>query len=88
MPDGRRHDAEIVERLLAPAQEFVALAVALELHFHVELPASRAAEVIDLHRVVDHQVDRNQRIDLLRVAAQPLHRGAHGRQVDHAAARR
>ena len=27
----RRHDAEIVERVLAPAQEAVALAVALEL---------------------------------------------------------
>ena len=28
---GRRHDAEVVERLLAPLQELVALAVALEL---------------------------------------------------------
>ena len=33
----RRHDAEIVERLLAPAQEFVPLAVARELHVDVEL---------------------------------------------------
>ena len=33
----RRHDAEIVERILAPAQEAVALAVALELDVDVLL---------------------------------------------------
>ena len=36
-----RHDAEVVERLLAPAEEFVALAVARELHVDVELAARR-----------------------------------------------
>ena len=42
------------------------------------------AEVVDLHRVVDHQVDRHQRIDLLRIAAEPLHGGPHGGEVDDA----
>ena len=37
----RRHDAEIVEGVLAPAQELVALAVALELDVHVLLQRGR-----------------------------------------------
>ena len=79
-----RHDAEIVERLLAPAQEGVALAVALELDIDVLLLAIRRAGEVHHHRVVDHQVDRDQRIDLLRVAAEPGDAVAHRRQIDHA----
>ena len=41
MPDGRRHDAEIVERLLPPLQELVALAVALEFLLDVVLQRER-----------------------------------------------
>ena len=41
----RRNDAEIVECLLAPAQERVALAVALELDLDVLLQRVRASEV-------------------------------------------
>lgn len=33
--------------------------------------------------MVDHQVDRHQRVDHLRITTQPGHRGAHRRQVDH-----
>src|SRR5690606_18197674 len=36
----------------------------------------------DLDRVVDHQVDVDQRVDLLRVAADLGHRVAHRRQID------
>ena len=72
----RRHDAEIVERLLAPAQELVPLAVAREFHVDVQVERVGRVEVVDLHRVVDHQIDRHERIDLLRIAAEPLHRGS------------
>ena len=41
------------------------------------------AEAVDLHRVVDHQIDRHQRVDPLGIAAEPLHRAPHGRQIDH-----
>ena len=61
-----RHDAEIVECVLAPAQELVALAVALELDVDVLLQRVGAAGDIHHHRMVDHQIDRDQRIDLLR----------------------
>ena len=80
----RRHDAEVVERLLAPAEELVPLAVAGELHVDVEVERVGRVEVVDLHRVVDHQIDRHERIDLLRIAAEPLHRGAHRGEVDDA----
>ena len=69
-PGVRRHDREVVERGLAPAQERVALAVALELQLGVALERARLAEHVDLDRVVDHQLDRHQRVDQSRVAAQ------------------
>ena len=80
----RRHHAEVVERLLTPPQKFVPLAVAREFHVDVQVQRVGRVEVVDLHRVVDHQVDRHQRVDLLGVAAEPLHGGPHRRQVDYA----
>ncbi len=79
----RRHDAEVVEGLLAPAQELVALAVALELHASTfSANASGPPNWSTMHRVVDDQIDRDQRIDLRRVAAAGDHRVAHRGEVD------
>ena len=80
-PGPRRHDTEVVEGGLAPAQEGVALAVALELQIDVLLEGVRPAEMVDHDRVVDHQVDRRERVDLLRVAAEAGHGIAHRRQI-------
>jgi hypothetical protein len=82
-PGARRHHAEVVEGVLAPAQEGIALAVAGELHFHVLLEGAGVAEGVDHDRMVDHQVDRRERIDALRVAAQACHGLAHGGEIDH-----
>ena len=79
----RRHDAEVAERLLAPFEELVALLVALVLELDVAGKRHRRAELVDDHRVVDDEVDRHQRVDLLRVAAERYHGVAHRRQVDH-----
>ena len=84
----RRHHLEILKRLLAPAQEFVALHVALELEFGVECEGHVAAELVHLHRMVDHQLGRQQGIDLLGVAAHARDGVAHRRQIGHARARR
>ena len=84
----RRHDAEVVERVLSPAQEHVALAVALELHLGVDQERRVGAVLVDLHRVVDDEVDRLQRIDALRIAAELDDRVAHRGEVDDARARR
>ncbi len=77
-----RHHREVVERRLAPAQERVALLVALELQLGVLLERHLLGEGVDLDRVVDHQLDRHQRVDLGGIAAQLLHGVAHGGQVD------
>ena len=78
----RRHDTEIVERLLAPFQECIALDIALVFAVHIHLEGAGIAELVDHHRVVDNQIDRVQRVDLLRVTAQRLDPVAHGRQID------
>ncbi len=79
-----RHDLEVVEGPLSPAQEGVALTVARELEFCVERERVGAPEVIDLHRVVDDEFHRLQRVDTGRVAAERDHRVTHGGKVDHA----
>ncbi len=58
---GGRDDAEIVERSLRPAEQRVALAVALVLVLGVDLDRLRRAERIDLHRVVDDELRREER---------------------------
>jgi hypothetical protein len=78
-----RDDAEVVEGLLGPAQEQVALPIALVLTHDVLGSGQRRAEVIHLHRVVDHQLGRDEGIDALGVAPHPGDGGAHRRQVDH-----
>ena len=78
----RRHDLEVAEGLLAPAEERVALAVALELELDVPREGAVRAEDVDLDGVVDHELDGNQRVDLLRVAAEVGHRVPHRGEVD------
>ncbi|MCW0415190.1 hypothetical protein NB689_000944 [Xanthomonas sacchari] len=80
----RRHHLEVVEGLLAPAQEAVAFLVALEFDLAVEVQRVGLAEHVHLHRMVDHQFRGDQRVDLLRASAELDHRIAHRRQVDHA----
>ena len=81
---GRRHDAEIPECRLAPAQEDVPLPVAVVFELRVELERVRPAEVIDLHGVIDDQLDGLQRIHALGIAAQLRDAVAHGGQIDDA----
>jgi hypothetical protein len=78
----RRHDLEVAEALLAPAEEGVALAVAGELQVLVGQKGIGVAEVIDLHAVVDDQLGRQERVDARGVAFHPLHGVAHGGKVD------
>ncbi|CAB4872705.1 unannotated protein [freshwater metagenome] len=77
----RRNDLEGLEGLLAPLEELVALAVALELALGVDREGVGGAEGVDLHRVVDHELRRDERLDLGRVAAELGHRVAHRSEV-------
>ena len=78
-----RHDAEILERALRPFQERVALLVLRVFLGDVLLERRRCAGEVHDHRMIDHEIDRNQRIDLRRIAAERLHRVAHRREIDH-----
>ncbi len=80
----RGYHGEIGECLLRPAQQLIALGVAVELQLGVDPEGVGAAEDVGDHRVVDHQLGRAQRVDPLRVAAQGGDGVAHGDQVDHA----
>ena len=77
-----RHDGEAFERVLPPAQERIALGVALELAGRVAGEGVTRAVHVDLDRVVDHQLGRHERIDPARRAAQRHDRVAHRRQID------
>ena len=84
MPVPGGHDLEVVEGALAPAQELVALAVALVLDLDVALEGLGRAEDVGDHGVVDDHLGRRERVDLGGVAAELLHRLAHRGEVDHA----
>ena len=82
-PRSRRDDLKIGERLASPLEEFVALGIALIFDRHIVLEGGRGAELVDHHAMIDHQMYRDERIDLLRIAAERLQRIAHRGQVDH-----
>ena len=67
---------------LSPAQEGVALDVALHFEIGVEGESVRRAEFVHLHGMIDHQFGGQQRIDFLRIAAELAHGVAHGGEVD------
>ena len=77
------HHAEVVEGRGSPAQEPVTLDVALILPFDIVTERLGGTEIVHHHRVVDHQIDRHQRIDFFRVGAQLGHGVTHGGQIDH-----
>ena len=79
-----RHHAEVLKGGLAPAQEDVALAVALEFEQRIDAECFRAAVAIDLHGVVDYQVGGQQGIGALGVGAEGGQRVAHGGEIDDA----
>ena len=84
MADSRpgRHQPEVVERALGPAQQGVALEVAGVLDRDVLVVGGRVARALDDHRVVDHQLHGDEGVDLRRVAAEAGQRVTHGGQVD------
>ena len=77
-----RHHLEVGERALPPAQELVALGIALELQLGVAHEGVLATEDVGDHAVVDHQFGRAQRIDPLGIAAERDHRLTHRSEVD------
>ena len=82
-PGVRRDDHEVVEALLGPPQQLVALLVAGELQPGVDRKRVGAGEHVGDHRMVDDQLRRDQRVDQGRVPTERGHRLAHRDQVHH-----
>ena len=80
----RGHGIEIVERLRAPLEKVIPLHIAVVFDLDVFFEGLGMAEFVHHHRVVDHQIDRHQRIDLGGVAAQLGDGITHRGKVDHA----
>ena len=80
----RRDDAEVGQRPLPPAQELVALGVALVLALLVALQGSGQTEGVDLHGVVDDHLGGVEGVDDLGVTAEVGDRLSHGGQIDDA----
>ena len=79
----RRHDPEIIKSLLPPPQELIALAIALKFNFRISPEGIRNGEEIYLHGMIDHQVNRNQRVDFLRVPTLSMYSRPHRSKVHH-----
>ena len=79
--DTRGHDLERIERLHTPFHELIALFIALEFEFHVDVERILAAVTVHLYRMIDHQIDRHQRLNHFRILAHLVDDLAHRRQI-------
>src|ERR1700736_4813603 len=66
----RRHHTKILKSSLSPAQERIALLIALELEQRIGLEGGRGGVVMPLDRVIDHPIDGDQRSSKRRIGAQ------------------
>ena len=82
-PRRGRNDPEVVEGFLGPAEQAVTLLVPFKFHVHVVLQGIRRAKPVHHHGVVDDEIDGNQGVDPLRIAADPGHRGPQSGEVHH-----
>jgi hypothetical protein len=77
---GRDH-AHRLERALRPLHEKVPLGVSLEFDFLIALHGVRPVVDVDFHRVVHHDIDGHQRLDVAGRYAQPLGGCAHRGEI-------
>jgi hypothetical protein len=80
--DTRRDDFESFEGLHAPLEKLITRLVAFEFHFHVQAQGVGRGGEIDLNRVVDDQIDGDERFDHFRFFIQARGGGAHGGEIN------
>ena len=80
----RWHDSEIAECALPPLQEFIALHIALKFLLVIDCQRNATAIRIDLHRMINHKIARNKRIDALGISTHSLHRTTHRSKINNA----
>lgn len=76
-----RYNLEVVESLGAPLEELESLAVTLELELFIFFGGTGNTSGIDLHRVINDQVDWHEGVNLGRVTSKALHSVTHGSEI-------
>ena len=61
----RRDHTKRIKRLHAPFQKLIAFFISLEFNLHIQVECFVAAKIINHHRVVNDQIDRNEGLDRL-----------------------
>jgi len=80
--DSRGNDAEGFEGLLAPLEEFVTFPIAEKLDGEVAIQSALGTGEIDLHGVVNDQINRHERFHHGRIHSGDPGGVAHGSEVD------
>ena len=78
-----RYDLEVVEGLGAPLKELESLTVTRELKLLVHVLGGGNTSRIDLHGVIDDEVDGAEWVDLCWVATETLHGITHRSEIDN-----
>jgi hypothetical protein len=81
-PGTGRYNFEVVEGFGTPLKELEALTVASELELLVEVLGIESAGDIDLHGMINDEVDGAEGVDLGGVASETLHSITHGGEID------
>src|SRR5205823_10398112 len=61
--DARRDNAKTIERLRAPFQELITRTIAPKLRLHVQAQSVGTRPEINLHRMINHEINRHERLD-------------------------
>ena len=78
-----RHYAKVIESGLPPAQELIALTIALHLNLHILAIGRIDSKLVDHDRVIDDQIHRVGRVDERRILASSGYGIAHRRQIHY-----
>ena len=76
-------DAKIIERVLPPFKKSIPLHIAFIFAINVHLKRPGIAEFVDHNRMVNYQINRIERINLLGFATKGDNAIAHCSQIDH-----
>ena len=68
-PRSRRYDSEVIERPLCPPEQQVTLPVSVKFALNVHSESAFVCEVVDLYRVIDHEIGAYDRIHDGRITA-------------------
>src|SRR5262245_51198819 len=72
---------EAIERLHSPLQKLIAGPVTLKLRLHIQLEGFVRPGVVHLYRVIDHEIDGDERLDEFDVFPKSGHGRAHCCQI-------